>query len=648
MSSPAEATVPRIAGGLLLGWVIAFSSAGCGGSDPPPKAAGEREQPIERAQAISDDGRATAEPKLGPPPTDEDLGQMPKASEAAEAFLSDEFANLDAAAAGWDSEVASAEADHQLKEIGKWLAHAAENPPAGDLEPLLAPDFACAPLRPEKLNAVFRDSATRVFRPPRRDAPAPAQHAGAAGLATALSQLAGPLAGAGEIRSKFKTIRVSIAGEAMETTSYFEISGSRDAGRVQISATWKCRWRLGESVTLQSIAVEDYEEILPEPGGALRFDDATLGVLGTTESYASQIAQSYDHWRVRTDRSLQSDLAGNHGLAVGDANGDGLDDVYLLRSGGLPNRLFLHQPDGTAQDAPADSGLDWLDFSRSALFLDFDNDGDQDLVLALAWHLLFLENDGTGRFALRSSRLCPGSVYSLAAADFDGDGDLDVYACGRYPAGSVGGESRVQGLPLPYHDANNGGPGSLWRNDGGWAFTDVTKAVGMDENNRRFSLAAAWEDYDNDGDPDLYVANDFGRNNLYRNDGGSFRDVAAELGVEDIGAGMSAAWGDYNNDGWMDLYVGNMFSSAGQRVTGQRQFMAGIDDATLGDFKRHARGNSLFLNQGGKGFSDATMEAAVNYGRWAWGAVFSDFNNDGREDLFVANGFITTEDTGDL
>jgi hypothetical protein len=73
-------------------------------------------------------------------------------------------------------------------------------------------------------------------------------------------------------------------------------------------------------------------------------------------------------------------------------------------------------------------------------------------------------------------------------------------------------------------------------------------------NNQRFSYAAAWDDYDQDGDFDLYVANDFGRNNLYRNDRTGFEDVADELGVEDTGSGMSVSWGDVNGDGWMDLY----------------------------------------------------------------------------------------------
>ena len=102
---------------------------------------------------------------------------------------------------------------------------------------------------------------------------------------------------------------------------------------------------------------------------------------------------------------------------------------------------------------------------------------------------------------------------SLAAADFDEDGDLDVYAC----CYSQRATSPLMGRPVPYHDANNGGRNLLFRNDGRWRFQDVTRQVGLDENNRRFSFAACWEDYDNDGDLDLYVANDYGRNNLYEN-----------------------------------------------------------------------------------------------------------------------------------
>ena len=140
---------------------------------------------------------------------------------------------------------------------------------------------------------------------------------------------------------------------------------------------------------------------------------------------------------------------------------------------------------------------------------------------------------------------------------------------------------------MPYHDANNGAANLLLRHTGDWVFDEVSSDVGLDENNQRFSYAAAWEDFDLDGDQDLYVANDFGRNNLYRNDDGQFKDIAKEAGVEDISAGMSVSWGDYNVDGFPDLYVANMFSSAGHRVAYQRRFRANDAVDAKAQFRRH-------------------------------------------------------------
>jgi hypothetical protein len=188
----------------------------------------------------------------------------------------------------------------------------------------------------------------------------------------------------------------------------------------------------------------------------------------------------------------------------------------------------------------------------------------------------------------------------------------------------------------------------LLRNEGGWTFRDATIGAGLNENNRRFSFSAAWQDYENDGDQDLYVANDYGRNNLYRNDNGQFRDVAAAVGVEDVAAGMSACWGDYNRDGRMDIYVGNMFSAAGNRIAYQRRFHAGVSSETKAHFQRHSRGNSLFANSADGTFRDVSVEARVTTGRWAWGSIFADINNDGWEDILVANGYLTGSRKDDL
>ena len=178
------------------------------------------------------------------------------------------------------------------------------------------------------------------------------------------------------------------------------------------------------------------------------------------------------------------------------------------------------------------------------------------------------------------------------------------------------------------------------RNDGDDRFVDVTAVVGLDQNNRRFSLIGAWADYDRDGDPDLYVANDFGRNNLYRNDGGTFTDVAAETGTEDQAAGMGVAWADYDADGDFDLYVTNMYSAAGKRVAYQPRFQQGLAPDERSAIQRYSLGNSLFVNEDGR-FRNRSDNAGVRMGRWGWGSIFLDWDNDAQEDLLVPNGFVT-------
>jgi hypothetical protein len=297
-----------------------------------------------------------------------------------------------------------------------------------------------------------------------------------------------------------------------------------------------------------------------------------------------------------------------------------------------------------------------------------------------------MSNDGRGRFRKEATLAVHPVAHSITAIDYDADGDLDLYSCDY---GSDNEQFGDNVAPLPWHDANNGAPNVLFRNDGGWKFTDVTREVGLDHNNRKYSFAASWEDFDNDEDFDLYVANDFGRKNLYRNDGSTgiasgtpgrndgestgiasgtprstgtqgstgkasgtpgstqFRDVAREIGADDLGPGMSAAWADYNNDGWMDLYVGNMFSGAGNRITYQERFKPGSGEV-VGDYRRFARGNTLLKNRGDGTFEDVSVGAGVTVGRWAWSSLFVDINNDGWQDLFVANGYVTGDNPDDL
>jgi hypothetical protein len=111
---------------------------------------------------------------------------------------------------------------------------------------------------------------------------------------------------------------------------------------------------------------------------------------------------------------------------------------------------------------------------------------------------------------------------------------------------------------------------------------------------------------------------------------------------------MSAAWGDFDGDGWEDLYVGNMWSSAGRRVTAQNLFKGNETPSVKALYQRHARGNSLFRNRGDGRFDDVTLAAGVEMGRWAWCSNFLDFDNDGYDDFYIVNGFITGPKHEDL
>ncbi len=381
------------------------------------------------------------------------------------------------------------------------------------------------------------------------------------------------------------------------------------------------------------------------------FAEVTDAVFGGVDSFRTQLAFGIDHWRDSMDAALGVNVYGHQGLALGDYDGDGLDDLYVSQPGGLPNRLYRNNGDGTFSDATRSAGLGILDDTSMALFADVDNDSRQDLILIGSTPMLFRHAGDAGYAYDPDSGLDVGddraAMFTGAAmADYDRDGDLDLYVC-AYDFWQSGSDYDA---PTPYFDATNGPANLLFRNDGAGRFEEVSAGAGLQPTNDRFSFAAAWGDFDDDSDPDLYVANDFGRNNLYVNNGdGTFSDRAAELGVEDLGAGMSAAWGDYDSDGDLDLYTANMWSSAGLRLTGSDQFAAvAPDEGRRGSFRRQAQGNSLFRNDGEAGFVDVSVEAGVRKGRWAWASDFADLDGDGLLDLFVQNGYITGERLDDL
>ena len=188
------------------------------------------------------------------------------------------------------------------------------------------------------------------------------------------------------------------------------------------------------------------------------------------------------------------------------------------------------------------------------------------------------------------------------------------------------------------------------RNQRDGTFRDVTAESGLDKNNTRYSFCCGWSDYNRDGWPDLYVVNDFGRKNLYRNNGdGTFTDVAPQAGVEDVGAGMSVCWLDYDNDGAEDLYVANMWTAAGKRISTQEIFQKDAPEDSSRPLSQTCHGQFAVSQSNGDGaFQDQGASAGVEMGRWSWSSDAWDFDHDGFPDLYITNGMVSGESREDL
>ncbi len=436
---------------------------------------------------------------------------------------------------------------------------------------------------------------------------------------------------------------------------YFVLPGDRVRYEIASSGPEGLRYRVGVWKQIWSNGKLRRHEPMEETLATSRkawFEDVTSSMFAEAESFSAQLLRGVPYWRARLDSSAGIDVYGNNGIAVGDIDGDGLDEIYVCQPGGLPNRLYRHTGHGTLEDVTAETGVGVLDNTTCALLLDLRNIGRQDLVVVTTTSPLLFLNEG-GKFrhkpdAFRFRSAPQGTFTGMAAADYNRDGRLDLYLC-TYIYSQ--GEDQYR-YPVPYYDSQNGPPNFLFQNrlteDGGGFLDDVTSASGVSQNNDRYSFAPAWSDFDGDGWPDLYVANDFGRNNLYKNDHGQFQDVAAKAGVLDLGPGMSAAWFDYNADGRADLYVSNMWTASGQRVLEDPAFKAAPDAALRDAYRRHTEGNSLYRNRGDGTFESRGAVEGVQMGRWAWSSDGIDFDNDGSPEIYITCGMITNTSEVDL
>ena len=290
-------------------------------------------------------------------------------------------------------------------------------------------------------------------------------------------------------------------------------------------------------------------------------------------------------------------------LAWGDYDGDGDVDLYVTNWGAAqqppPDRLYRNELDGSVgvvfADVSVDLGLTEESNSTSAAWADFDNDGDLDLYVADFYVQDFLyQGDGgqsfteVGRVREMVNLIKLGSVFSVGWGDYDNDGFLDIYL-GKYYYDNELYHNTGEGLLEPVFDLGVG--------------------------DKRDTNGLTWVDYDNDGDLDLYVVNREQENALFRNDLtaelGLFTEIACALSLANAEIGQAGTWADYDNDGDLDLYVSNV------------------------------GGNALYRNDGDDTFVDVAADAGVNLLSSGWVtamAAWGDVNGDGFLDLYLANG----------
>jgi hypothetical protein len=331
------------------------------------------------------------------------------------------------------------------------------------------------------------------------------------------------------------------------------------------------------------------------------------------------------------------------GIAVGDVNGDEYPDLYM--TGEELGRLYLNQGKagpGKFKDATAAWGLptDQRD-GHGTLFFDYDGDGKLDLLVLRSDHPSQIFHQEGGKLVDTTSKLGLQTFRGAHVAnvlDYDKDGDLDIYIgyYGAHEANKTMGKIRS----VPSLDGKNGSPNQLWRNDGDH-FTEVGEKAGVAD--LGWTLAIGSFDADGDGDLDLYLANDFGANSFYRNNGdGTFADVTEGTGTGDRGSGMNVEITDINSDGKWDLYVTNidMFSKNIKVIFPRDESTINVDDSLTKAFQ-YISGNKLYVSTPTGGYkAEEGIRFEPKDRGWGWDASFFDYENDGDDDCYVTNGWI--------
>ena len=322
-------------------------------------------------------------------------------------------------------------------------------------------------------------------------------------------------------------------------------------------------------------------------------------------------------------------------VAVADFDHDGWQDFYVTSSGeGSLNHLYRNRGDGTFRDVAAEMGVADLNrpgtgVSMGALWGDYDNDGYEDLFVYKYGRPELFHNDGGRGFTPVGEKAgLPRWVNANSAVwlDYDRDGRLDLFLAGYWPDDvDLWHLKTTKIMPESFEYANNGGRKYLFHNKGDGTFEETSARLGLASN--RWTLAAVAADLMGTGFPDLFLANDYGISQLFANRAGKgFVDVGEKSGVgRTPKSGMNAAVGDIFNDGRLSIYKTNI-SEPGVLVQANDLWVP-----------KKSEGQGTAIE-----YEDLASSLGVDLGGWSWGAQFGDLNNDGTQDLYLLNGYVSS------
>ena len=400
-----------------------------------------------------------------------------------------------------------------------------------------------------------------------------------------------------------------------------------------------------EAVPAVGLGVDGVTNVLDrtvgERAAPIRFEDVT-----------EDMGIDFRHFQVQRESLLPEDMGS--GVAVGDFDNDGWDDLYFVDFCGsiLPDappaptdcggRLYRNLSGERFEDVTDRAGVRFVGFGMGAAWGDYDNDGDQDLYVTAFGDNVLYQNLGDGTFReVTKEAGVNDELFSAGCswADYDRDGDLDLYVANYvdfvFRPQDRFAKKQQYSTEQPYTlnpSAYEPLPNALFRNNGDGTFTDVAADAGVADPGGR-SLSASWIDFDNDGLPDLYVANDVSNNGVFRNRGdGTFEDVGAGSLAADYRGAMGIAVADVDNDLDLDLLVTHWIAQENALYRNM------LYDEMLAEDQH---GRLWFLDSADElGLGQSSLDMV------GWACGFCDFDNDGLLDLWVVNGS-TLEDVED-